>query len=237
MILKQKQLFFAKAFFGSMIRNWNPQNQPFIAGVRFRVHIIDLAYSNFHLRKFLFLVYYASQRRLKTCFVLRPHYSPIYPTFVPFALYAPYFVGGVISNFTSVRQHFKANGVSSYLPRFPDLAVFLNDLSRMDYLINEGFITRTPFVSFGDTSTNLQSVYGVGGKISDLATASFIVNTLLAIIKRGQLRIKIHFKLLLHKAVKVIFKRRFFPSLYYTHYAHFRKQLLSCRYYQTNLFI
>jgi len=170
-----KQLYFAKAFFGSMIRNWNPHNQPFISGVRYRIHILNLAYSNFHLRKFFFLLSYASQRRLKAVFVLQKHYSPIFPMFVPFALYAPYWVGGIISNFLSVRNHYIFHRVKFYLPRFPDLAVFLNDLTHMDFMINEGFNTRTPFIFFGDSSTNLQhSVYGVGGRVSDLASASFI---------------------------------------------------------------
>lgn len=200
MFLKQKQLTFFKTFLGSLSRKWNPQNEPFISGIRYRVFFVDITYSNFHLRKFLLLLKYCSMKRLNTIFVLRKQYSNLYPIFNPFASYAPFWVGGVISNFKSVRQHFQNKGYSSFMPRYPDLAILLNELSYMDFAINEAFNTRTPAISFGDSSTNLQqSVYGVGGKITDLGAASFITRICLTVIKHGYLKQKLQYKQLLRR--------------------------------------
>jgi len=184
-----------KFFLGTLKRRWNPQTQPYISGVRYRIHVLDQAESNFRLRKFLRFLLLASRKNVKTIFVLRPHYSFLSARIVPQAFYAPFYNAGLLSNFRSTLVHFQKTKASYYLPTFPGIAVFLNEYDRMDHSLNEAARTRTPAMFFGDNSMNLNHAsYGVLGRIHDAGSASFVVSLCLSVIKRGNRLRKTNFR-------------------------------------------
>jgi hypothetical protein len=131
-----KQLFFSKAFFGSMLRNWNPYNQPFISGVRYRVHILTLriqfSFTKILLSSFMLLTPF------KNFICARPNYS--FFILLLFLLLFMLLMGWwSYSNFLSVRKHFRFVN-ANIIYHVSWFSYFFKWFSSYDFLINEGLL-------------------------------------------------------------------------------------------------
>jgi hypothetical protein len=210
------KLLHAKMFLGGARNLWNPEIVPYLSGSRNKLCIIDLTNTSFRLRKFLSYVELISQRRARVLFILRPAFAPLAELIYPLADYYERYIGGAVSNFRSVRRHLPyRHGKlqtydTNYTYKYPSAMVLFSDHTRhTDFMVNESLCTRTPSALLSDAlGFSHVAPYHIPAT-SDLGAARLMVNYVLAAIKRGQRREKLH----LRRCLRILAKKTMIITL------------------------
>jgi len=197
-------LFHSKAFFGGIASKLNPRATSYCAGVRCNVIILDVVSSNLKIRRFISFLSKATSVFIKTLFVLSRGWDSLFKRIVPYAYYAPYWVGGVLSNYSSTYFYFKRNKQAFFIPRMPGIGVFLSTTKNSYFCSNEAAVTRTPStILFDGTMKPQNSSYIVGSNL-EFGSANFCVDIFLITIKRGIRLRKLTYKKLVTRFLKKI---------------------------------
>jgi len=112
-------------FFGGNTNGFNPRSGAYCSGLRSNVVILDLVHSSLRLRRFISFLILASSKRIKSLFVLASGWESLFLRIPPYAFYAPRWVGGVLSNYSSTYFHFKRNKDSFFYTKHARYWYFL----------------------------------------------------------------------------------------------------------------
>jgi ribosomal protein S2 len=192
--LTLNSLFNAKIFLGGFTKSFNPQVSGYVAGIRHNIVIMDAANSLLRIKRFILFVKRSTSRYMKTLFVLADSWISLTKTIAPLAFYAPFWIGGVLSNYSSTFFFFKKSSLTFYVPRMPDIGVFLCNAKYSHYASIEASNTRTPAAILFDSNMNPNPIsYSVGGNI-EYGSAKFFVKQVVLAIKAGFRLRKLSFK-------------------------------------------
>jgi len=181
-----KQLFSYNVHLGYHKSRWNPAVVPFLYGTRNNVHIINLEYTYYMLRRALYFIRELVANRGNILFVnlslgtykyLRQKISRTGQFIVNFK-----YIGGLLTNFRNVKVCYKS---LSKMKRLPSVVV-VTKLTGCEGVIYEAKRLNIPIISIVDSNMNPHNfLYPIPGNSESIIAIKFYYALFLKAVKAG----------------------------------------------------
>lgn len=189
-----KQLFSYNIHLGYHKSRWNPQASVFLYGIRNNVHIINLEYTLFMLRRALYFIKEVVANRGNILFVNLTMGSYRYllkglKKSKQFAVNFKY-IGGLLTNFKNVKVRYKSLAKMKRLPS----AVIITKLIGCEGIVSEAKRLNIPLIGVSDSNMlPVYFTYPIPGNVESIISIKFYYAILLKAIYAGILKRRLYY--------------------------------------------
>jgi len=189
-----KQLFSYNVHLGHHKTRWNPQVSPFLYGIRNNVHIINLEYTFYMLRRSLYFIKEIIANRGNILFLNLTigTYKYLLKKLNKTGQFVANFkyIGGLLTNFRNVKSCYRTLRKMKRLPS----AIIVTKLSACPTIVQEAKKLNIPIIGIVDSNNNPNNfTYPIPGNAESIVSIKFYYALFIKAIKSGINKRKFYF--------------------------------------------